>query len=62
MRSHSEVGPALTGRPRHFSMMGDTPAMPLKDAHFGGFFVSGVGPAAPHLQKAAEYTREGVRA
>lgn len=40
----------------------DTPAMPLTKAHFGGFFVPGIGLAVPYLQKAAENTREGVRA
>lgn len=62
MRSHSEVGLTLTGRSRHFSMMSDTPAMPLKDAHFGGFFVSCIGLADPYLQEATENTREGVEA
>lgn len=31
---------ALTACARRRSMAGDTPAMPLHDAHFGGFFVA----------------------
>lgn len=31
---------ALTASVRRPSMAGDTPAMPLNDAHFGGFFVA----------------------
>ncbi len=31
---------ALTACARRLSMADDTPAMPLTDAHFGGFFVA----------------------
>lgn len=34
------VNNALTASARRPSMAGDTPAMPLNDAHFGGFFVA----------------------
>ena len=61
MKSHSHMGLALTLRLLHSNMMGDIPAMPLPDAHSGGFFVSGIGLAVPYLQEAAENTREGVR-
>ncbi|PVY77016.1 hypothetical protein C8D92_104249 [Tamilnaduibacter salinus] len=32
---------ALTGGAVFLNMLDNTPAMPLHDAHFGGFFVSG---------------------
>lgn len=52
----------LTWLAHHRDMPDETPAMPLSDAHFGGFFVSGIGLAAPYLQEVSENTREGVRA
>ena len=61
MRSYSHLRWVLTARLLHSRMEGDTPAMPLPDAHSGGFFVSDSGLAAPYLKVAAENTREGVR-
>jgi len=62
MMSYGHLWHVLTLWSRHFSMMGDTPAMPLFDAHSGGFFVSSIGLDSPCLDEAAENTREGVRA
>ncbi len=60
MSSYSHLNSALTVRLRHYSMMDDIPAMPLIDAHSGGFFVSGSGATGSPLKEADENQREGV--
>ncbi|MEO1853370.1 MULTISPECIES: hypothetical protein [unclassified Chromohalobacter] len=60
MSSYSHLNSALTVRLRRYSMMDDIPAMPLIDAHFGGFFVSGSGPTGSHLKEAGENQVEEV--
>lgn len=52
----------LTVRPRYSNMMNDTPAMPLKDAHSGGFFVSSNWLAESSRREAVMNAREGIKA
>lgn len=60
MSSYSHLDSTLTVRLRHSSIRGDIPAMPLIDAHSGGFFVSGSGPTGSHLKEAGENQVEEV--
>ncbi len=62
MRSYSHVGRVLTVRLLHSSMVGDTPAMPLHEAHSGGFFVSGGWLVESSHRELMANAREGVKA
>ena len=50
--SRSKRSWPLTWLAHHRNMTDETPAMPLSDAHFGGFFVSGSWLAEPFWREA----------
>ena len=60
MMSYGHLWHVLTLWSRHFSMTGDTPAMPLTEAHFGGFFVSSSWFVESSRRKTVANSREGM--